>query len=87
MLIREFFKHFGRLFTALGLMLFTGGMACFSPIYAAGKTPPPAIQKQAEVDLNGSGKPVMRVVNLLKLLKLRLMMVVSSMGWLSPSKG
>lgn len=51
------FKTAGRLCAALGLMLFTGGIPGVSPICAVAKTPAPAVQKQAEVDLDGSGKP------------------------------
>ena len=57
MLIFGLFKNVGRLCVALTLMLFLGGLAGISPVGAAGRTNLPALQQQAEVDLNGNGKP------------------------------
>ena len=57
MLIFGLFKNVGRLCVALTLMLFLGGLAGISPVGAAGRTDLPALQQQAEVDLNGNGKP------------------------------
>ncbi|MDR3567207.1 MAG: hypothetical protein P4L43_04190 [Syntrophobacteraceae bacterium] len=48
-------KNVGKLFVALILMLFLGGLAGIGPVGAAGRTNQSALQKQAEVDLNGDG--------------------------------